>query len=344
MIKTTTLLKGLILLFVGLVSNVTASELKLQFEDDATYRVIVNQTQEYSGSQEIIINKLKSGYHAISIQRQVRSCVYDNSIGRSEISRGVYLPKRTSVTALFSSSNELYVLNMVAKTRVHHDNQNNGHHNRRGNGNRVGNNRGNHTANPIRNNTNQFDQAFVHIKNEYYDRDQIKLAESLLPRNSLTSAQLRKVMELLYYDSDQAKLARTMANRVTDPHNLSVVTDLLYYSSDRLKLMQYVAVNVTSNQQKIQLYDQEFASILRVIKNEYYDSDQMKMAELCLNDVFITSQQLRQILELLYYDSDRLKLAKSLSKSISDPHNINDLLSSFRYSGSKSNLIAYMKH
>lgn len=89
--------------------------------------------------------------------------------------------------------------------------------------------------------------------------------------------------------------------------------------------------------------DNDFASALASIKSKSFDKDKLIVAKQITNSNCLTSNQVKQIMELFSFESEKLEFAKFAYTHTFDPENYYKVNDAFSFSSSISELNNYIK-
>ena len=91
--------------------------------------------------------------------------------------------------------------------------------------------------------------------------------------------------------------------------------------------------------------DREFSRVLDAMEKEWLESNKMKSASQIISTNFLTSAQVRQMLQLFTFENNKVDLAKQAYGKVVDQRNYMATISNeFSYSSSKDELARYIRN
>ena len=179
---------------------------------------------------------------------------------------------------------------------------------------------------------------------EPYDSDRLKMADMVFSTGGLmTVAQVTRVSESFNYDSNRVKFLKKAYQFCVDRYNYYMVLGTLDYSSSREKIIEFVLDNRTEdirNGEPVRkISSSDMNTIIKVLKNESYDSTRGKLANMIASGSILTSRQIADMAKTFSYDSNRYKFLLYAYESCVDPENYVIAVSTLEYSSNRNELM-----
>lgn len=86
----------------------------------------------------------------------------------------------------------------------------------------------------------EFSRVLQSIEKEWLESNKIKSAIQIVKTNSVTSAQVRQMMQLFGFENNKLELAKQSYANTVDKRNFGVVNDLFSFSSSKEDLARYI--------------------------------------------------------------------------------------------------------
>lgn len=224
------------------------------------------------------------------------------------------------------------------------------------------------------------DADFVNIQAQInqipVDSDRLLRAKQISDQSSWTSEQVRDLMELLVFDNMRLDFAMYAYGRTLDAQNYYLVKDALSDANNQQQLVAYIqsvggtlrnpasVTNTEPNPTYVPtnrpqanstqtvptttggvtiLSDQDFQASKKAIENYSSDSDRLTAAKSVVEEQYIISNQVAQLVELFIFDDVRLEFAKYAYPKTQDKENYEQVVELMQNETSKANLRAYIK-
>jgi hypothetical protein len=175
--------------------------------------------------------------------------------------------------------------------------------------------------------------------------------------NFFTTAQARKLIQLVDAENGRLALAKSSYRSITDPSNFSQLYDVLSYQASRDDLAAYVktynnnnggynngATTNSSSSARIPMTDAAFTENYNNVKKQWFPGAKMSAVTSLFSNSenFFTTNQAKQLIQLVSDEANRLQLAKASYRSITDPANFIQLNDLFSRQASKDALAQYV--
>ena len=179
---------------------------------------------------------------------------------------------------------------------------------------------------------------------EPFDSDRLKMADMVFSTGGLmTVAQVTRVSESFSYDSNRIKFLKKAYQFCVDRYNYYMVLGTLEYSSSREKIIEYVLDNrendIRNGEPFRKISNSDINAIIRVLKNESYDSTRGKLANMIVNGSILTSRQIADMARTFTYDSNRYKFLLYAYESCADPENYVIAVNTLEFSSNRNELM-----
>jgi uncharacterized protein YjiS (DUF1127 family) len=163
--------------------------------------------------------------------------------------------------------------------------------------------------------------------------------------NYFTSNQARQLIQLINNESNRLELAKLSYRTITDRNNFSQVYELLNNQASKDELTAYIN-NYTGNNYNVAMSDADFNSLYQTIRQQWPVSTQMNSLTNAFTNSnnYFTSNQARQLIQLINNESNRLELAKLSYRTITDRNNFSQVYELLNNQASKDELTAYINN
>ncbi len=217
---TTILICSLFLLFTD---SSKASVLKLRYFEFGKYTVKIGSSAYISSGSSIIIHNLVPGKKYMKIIRHHKPTPLHPSFKEVVFSGIINIPEGAKVTANLNRHYGLNITRIIffntVPASVHNVNQAVHHHHNQPDG---------------------FMSLKRTIANASFDSDKLRIAKQASINHSLSSKQVREIMELFSFESTKLKYAKFAYSRVLDPQNYFIVNNAFTFSSSIRSLDRYM--------------------------------------------------------------------------------------------------------
>ncbi len=196
-----------------------------------------------------------------------------------------------------------------------------------------------------------FLQLYNNIKSEWPASAQLNMALSAVNDryNKFTSAQVVRLMQLFSNDDDKLQLAKASYRVIVDRNNINQLYDALRYQNSKDDLRRYITnyrEDNNNNNTRTPMSDGNFASLKSSVQQKFFPGEKYSTLLDIFNNTsyYFTSNQAKQLIELVSLESNRLGLAKLSYRTITDRGNfrmVSDLLAS---QNSRNDLDDYVKN
>ncbi|MBO4724115.1 MAG: DUF4476 domain-containing protein [Bacteroidaceae bacterium] len=179
---------------------------------------------------------------------------------------------------------------------------------------------------------------------ERYDSNRLKMADMIFNTDGyMTSDQIREVSAIFDYDSNRIKFLKKAYLNCVDCHNFYRVLSTLEYSSSREKIIKFVLDNPIEdfrNGEPIRkVSNSDMTAILKLLKNESFDSTRGKLANMIVAGNLFTSRQIADMAKLFTFDSNRYDFLVIAYNSCVDPQNYVVAANTLEFSTNRSDLM-----
>lgn len=179
---------------------------------------------------------------------------------------------------------------------------------------------------------------------EPFDSDRLKMADMVFSTGGLmTVAQVTRISESFSYDSNRVKFLKKAYLFCVDRYNYYLVLGTLDYSSSREKIIEYVldnrAEDIRNGEPVRKISSSDMSSIIKVLKNESFDSTRGKLANMIASGSILTSRQIADMARTFTYDSNRSKFLLYAYDSCVDPENYVIAVNTLEYNSNRNELM-----
>lgn len=170
--------------------------------------------------------------------------------------------------------------------------------------------------------------------------------------NFFTSSQARQLILLVSAENSRLELAKLAYHTLVDYQNSEQLYDLFRSQANKNEFASYIRLNAyndgmqTHNQHKQPLSEEEFASIYRYAQSQWQSSLRLNYITdfFADPDHFFTSDQAKQLIQLISGEAQRLTLAKTSYRGITDAENFTRVYDVFSSQKSREQLTAYVNN
>ena len=179
---------------------------------------------------------------------------------------------------------------------------------------------------------------------ERYDSNRLKMADMIFNTDGyMTSEQIREVSAIFDYDSNRIKFLKKAYLNCVDCHNFYRVLGTLEYSSSRDKIIKFVLDNPVEDfragEPIRKVSNADMNAILKLLKNESFDSTRGKLANMIVRGNLFTSRQIADMAKLFTFDSNRYDFLVNAYDNCVDPQNYVIAANTLEFSSSRSDLM-----
>ena len=162
--------------------------------------------------------------------------------------------------------------------------------------------------------------------------------------NYFTTFQVEQLLQLVNSETYRLQLAKLSYRSITDPDDFNQLYDLFSSQSSKTELEEYVNSYRDTNNRIAPMADADFNTLIQQIRNQRYPNTQMNSLTNTFNNTnnHFTSNQAKQLIQIILAENNRLQLAKSSYRSITDTENFNLVASLLATQASKNDLTAYI--
>ena len=162
--------------------------------------------------------------------------------------------------------------------------------------------------------------------------------------NYFTTAQARKLIQLLSAESNRLQIAKISYRSITDPANFSLIYNLLSRQSSKDELTVFVNNYNAASNPGLAMSNANFISLYQTIQQQWPASTQMNSLTAAFNNSanYFSTHQASQLIQLVSTESSRLQIAKLSFRSIVDPLNFSQVYDLFSNQSSRDELTAYV--
>lgn len=288
--------------------NVTGSRNKQIVIDDKTYPI----TTTVNGEQTIIVNDLSLGTHTMELVRSGFSNIFQaSSLTNFTVREGYDLEINVS------SNGTVNVTEVRARNRYQ-------------SGQGLSSYAFTRLYNNVRSQTGA-SRRTTYLENQFSNTNRF-----------YTSQQAKQLIQLVNSENLRLRLAKDVYPRIVDRENFSLVSSLLYSNRNRAELSRYIATlpddvydnGGYDNTGFPPITDVQFRVIYNEVSNEnsMYDRNYYLHNYFARNSNYYTSEQARQLIQLVPGETERFTLSKEAYRGVTDKVNyyntIQPLLSS----------------
>jgi len=179
---------------------------------------------------------------------------------------------------------------------------------------------------------------------ERYDSNRLKMADMIFNTDGyMTSDQIMEVSTMFDYDSNRIKFLKKAYLNCVDCHNFYRVLGTLEYSSSREKIIKFILDNPIEdfrNGEPIRkVSNSDMNAILKLLKNESFDSNRGKLARMIVGGNLFTSRQIADMAKTFSFDSNRYDFLVDAYGSCVDPQNYVVAANTLEFSTNRSDLM-----
>ena len=179
---------------------------------------------------------------------------------------------------------------------------------------------------------------------ERYDSNRLKMADMIFNTDGyMTSAQITEVSAMFDYDSNRIKFLKKAYLSCVDCHNFYRVLGTLEYSSSREKIMKFVLDNPVDDIRRDEpirkVSNSDMNAILKLLKNESFDSNRGKLARMITGGNLFTSRQIADMAKTFSFDSNRYDFLVDAYNSCVDPQNYVVAANTLEFSTNRNDLM-----
>lgn len=244
------------------------------------------------------------------------------------------------------------------------NNNSNNNNNPYGNNNSTGNNNS-VTAAPVST------TDFINISNQLHDipndRDRLVRAKQISDQVSWKSEQVRELMEQFLFENSRLDFAIYAYSHTSDVQNYGLVRDALAELDKQQQLVAYIQSvggtldNNTSNTNNgttvdgnngsnsnnggvAVLADNDFQTAKAAVERYSSDNDRLNAAKSIVEEQYLNSNQVAQLVELFVFDDVRLEFAKLAYPKTQDQENYNQVIVLMQNTSSQEALRQYINN
>jgi DNA polymerase IIIc chi subunit len=162
--------------------------------------------------------------------------------------------------------------------------------------------------------------------------------------NYFTTVQARQLIQLLDDEQSRLQLAKASYRSITDKSNFTNIYALLTSQVSKNELSAYVTnYNNTTSGIHTAMNTATFNSLVQDIQNQWQAGAKYNMiASAYTTGNYFTTDQVRQLIQLVDDENSRLQLAKASYKTVVDPSNFSNIYSLLANQSSKAELSVYV--
>lgn len=195
-----------------------------------------------------------------------------------------------------------------------------------------------------------YNRLYESIKSEWPPTTQVNMAKAAF--NNLnyffTAAQVSKLLRLFSFEADKLDLAKAAYRGIVDRNNINQVMDVFSFQMSKDNLASFIRnyKDSNTNDGRTPVSDSKFNELKQSVQTRIFPGEKMSALQDLFNDnrYYYTSNQAKQLIELVSLESNRLTLAKLVYRNITDRNNfrvVSDLLYS---QNSKNQLDEYVRN
>jgi len=213
-----------------------SSAITIISEDQNDIRVVLDGKQYDPNDNSIRIDPLQDGYHTIQVSRERNAGIF----GRSRRFELVY----NSTLNLKKKTNLFITIDKGGRVSFDENKMNNG--NRSGQSGQYDPNSGqwgdydSREAYTVAMNAREFDRVLASIDKEWLESNKLKSATQVVHSNSLSSAQVKELVQLFTFENNKLELAKQAYGNTVDKRNYFMVADVLTFNANKAELQKYI--------------------------------------------------------------------------------------------------------
>ena len=200
--------------------------------------------------------------------------------------------------------------------------------------------------------TANFNKLIQDVKNEWMPGTKMNLLTNAFANtnNYFSTNQAGQLIQLVSDEDNRLQLAKAAYRNITDPANFTQLYQLFSYQANRDALAAFInsyngnSSSSTTNQYKVPMSDAKFNQLVSDVKAQWLPFGKMNALTTIFSnpDYYLTTSQVKQLIQLVSDEDNRLQLAKSAYRNITDRANYTQLYDLFSYQASKDALAAYV--
>jgi hypothetical protein len=190
-------------------------------------------------------------------------------------------------------------------------------------------------------NEQTFDALLLNIKTNMDPSTRVNTVTEIVSNqtNYFTTAQVRRLLEMVEFESSRLQLLKNVFTHVVDPENFSLLYKLLSNDVSKIELVNHVKTAAENgglanyNLNKTALTEEEFSKLITDAREQFAKDNGLEFITVALADIskYFTAQQAIQLISLVEGDLQRLSLAKKGYRGITDPWNFLVLMDNLLY-------------
>ena len=201
----------------------------------------------------------------------------------------------------------------------------------------------------------EYNGLYELIRSQWPPSTQLTTASNAFndPNKYFTAAQASKIIRLFNFEGDKLQLAKYSYRGIVDRNNMNQVIDVLSFQASKDELNNFIRnykddnnnnYNNDNNYGKTPVSDSKFYEIKQDIQGRIFPGEKMSALQVVFNDTRynFTSQQAKQLIELVSLEANRLTLAKLSYRSITDRNNFRLVYDLLYNASSKTELDNYI--
>lgn len=195
-----------------------------------------------------------------------------------------------------------------------------------------------------------FDAALRSLRAADGDTARVEAARAVLRHQAVSSLQVKAMAGTIANEDLRLEFAVAAYPVVVDPENFYEVYDAFQSFSKVFRLHDRVAPRVGPASPLppvavVPLNDQEFAQLLRTVRNEAFDNTRLAASLQIVRSARgrITSRQVRELLRTFTFEDGRLELAKAAYDCVTDPWNYSVTYDTFTFASNREALARYIQ-
>ncbi len=171
----------------------------------------------------------------------------------------------------------------------------------------------------------------------------------IIDNNCYTSLQIKELIEQVKIDMDRLNASRRAYRHVTDKENISILMPMFRYQVMKENFTAFLKEeqNITkqkSLQCKEPTTEAKFNTLYNSIKSTAYENEKLKLSKKLLADVCLSSQQIKQLSELITHDREKIEFMKYAFNVLTDKENAGSLADEFQFKDTKDEFLKYISH
>ncbi len=197
-----------------------------------------------------------------------------------------------------------------------------------------------------------YNRLYESVKSQWPPSTQVNTVKAAF--NNLnyffTAAQVSKLLRLFSFEGDKLDLAKVSYRGIVDRNNMSQVFDVLSFQTSKDNLTAFIRNYKDDNNNngggRNPVSDSKFNDLKQNVQTRIFPGEKMSALQDIFSDnsYYFTSNQAKQLIELLSLESNRLTLAKLAYRNITDRNNFSQVSNLLFNQNSRQQLDEYVRN